>query len=337
MEGNLLSSASFGERHFKMEYRKLISFGKSSFIVSLPKSWIRQNKLKKGDLIYFEESGSNLFLQPRTSETGEEEKEITISVDGKDLRRIYRELISAYIQNYKTITFAGNEIKKNAKEIQNLTHNLVALEILEQDSKKIVTKDFLNLNNISTTQILRKMDVITRSMISDCKNMFEEDNCESIAQRDIDVNKFRFLIYRIAWFGIDNPSLIYRKLKLEQKDLISSWWLAMTIEAIADHAKKIAEHMKTIDLPEKKKNELVRLLGDLEALYLETMKAYYTQNVEMAHNILHERFKLIQECDHFYQKNKGAHTGIGYLVYDMKFFIATTYKICRIVYEGMPG
>ncbi len=48
-----------------MEYRKLISFGKSSFVVSLPKSWVTQNKMKKGDLVYFEDSGVNLLINTR--------------------------------------------------------------------------------------------------------------------------------------------------------------------------------------------------------------------------------------------------------------------------------
>ena len=52
-----------------MEYRKLISFGKSSFVVSLPKSWIKQNKLKKGDLIHFEDEGNNLVIKKKEEES----------------------------------------------------------------------------------------------------------------------------------------------------------------------------------------------------------------------------------------------------------------------------
>ncbi len=44
-----------------MEYRKLISFGKNSFVISLPKAWVRHSKLKKGDLIYVEEASDHLM------------------------------------------------------------------------------------------------------------------------------------------------------------------------------------------------------------------------------------------------------------------------------------
>ena len=51
-----------------MEYRKLISFGKNSFVVSLPKSWIKQNKLIKGDLIHISDNGSDLILSKKESD-----------------------------------------------------------------------------------------------------------------------------------------------------------------------------------------------------------------------------------------------------------------------------
>ena len=57
-----------------MEYRKLISFGKSSFVVSIPKPWINKQNLKKGDVLYFEETEENLILSAKEKETDEEKK-----------------------------------------------------------------------------------------------------------------------------------------------------------------------------------------------------------------------------------------------------------------------
>ena len=319
-----------------MEYRKLISFGKSSYVVSLPKSWVIQNKLKKGDLIYFEDSSNDLLLQARPNTEGEKEKEITINIDKKDLRRIQREIIAAYIQNYKTIILEGEEIKTKAQNIQRLIENLVALEVLEQDSKKMVAKDFLNLNDISLDQILRKMDVITRSMLKDCKEMFNEDNSDSIHHRDNDVNKFRFLIFRIVWFGMENPSLILKKLKLKQRDLLNYWWLAFSVEAIADYIKRISKYMRDIKLGPDQRQEFLRIFQTIDFMYHEIMKAYYTKNQEIAHKILNERFKVLQWLDDFEQKNRNIPL-IGNLAYNTKSLLVTTHAIGRIVYEGMPG
>lgn len=318
-----------------MEYRKLISFGKNSFVVSLPKAWVIQNKLKKGDSIYIDESSHNLVLQPRP-QAEPEEKEITITIDGKDIRRIQRELIAAYIQNYKLITLTGIEIKDKAKKIQGFVQNLVALEILEQDSKKVVAKDFLNLNDISIEQILRKMDIITRSMIKDCKTMFVEDNYENIYNRDNDVNKFRFLIYRIVWFGMENPSAVLKKLSLKQRDLFNLWWLSFSLESIADYTKRIARYMKDVKLIPKEQKEFITLLEQLEIMFSDSMKAYYTNNVELAHQVVQNRFDIIQQFDDFYQRNRNVYL-IGYLIYNTKSLAVAIHSIGRIVYQGMPG
>ena len=66
----------------------------------MPKSWVIQNKLKKGDLVYLEGKDNDLILSPRKENENIEEKSITILVDGKSLRRIQREIISAYIKDY---------------------------------------------------------------------------------------------------------------------------------------------------------------------------------------------------------------------------------------------
>src|SRR3989344_4564681 len=117
-----------------MEYRKIISFGKSSFVVSLPKAWVTQNKLKKGDLVCFDENGSELMLQAKKDEREDEEKKISINVDGKSTRRLQREIISAYVRDNKSITLLGNQIKDKHKDIQETIQSLMALEVMEHTS-----------------------------------------------------------------------------------------------------------------------------------------------------------------------------------------------------------
>ena len=72
-----------------MEYRKLIKFGESSFVVSIPKTWMTKNNLKKGDLVYFSENGNNeLIIAPQLKEEDKEEKKIIINADNKDIKKI---------------------------------------------------------------------------------------------------------------------------------------------------------------------------------------------------------------------------------------------------------
>ncbi len=320
-----------------MEYRKLISFGKSSFVVSLPKAWVVQNKLKKGATIYFESASTDkLIISSKGGEEENKNKEVKIEVDGKEIRRIQRELISAYIQNYKTITLVGNEIKEKAIKIQEFIQNLVALEVIEQDLKRIVAKDFLNLNDISLEQAMRKMDVIIRSMFIDCLESFNENFYENISLRDNDVNKFRFLIYRIISTALDNPSMILRKLNLDLKSVFNYWWMAYSLESIADRIKRISKTMPEIKLEPAEKAKFLVLLKNVESSYTDMMKAYYNGDIEKVHSILQDRNNIFEKLDNFDDDNSNVKK-VGYLIYNVKSLFVTVHTVGRIVYQGIPG
>src|SRR3989344_802603 len=147
-----------------MEYRKLIKFGNSSHIISLPNSWIRKNKLKKGALIYFEENGNGeIILAPKEINNKILDKEITIDITGKEINEVRRELSTAYINNYRIINVVGKDLNANSGNIKNSLRNFMAMEIMEQTSKNITAKDFLDMNSISIDEIIRKIDIIVRA------------------------------------------------------------------------------------------------------------------------------------------------------------------------------
>ena len=86
-----------------MEFRKLIKFGNSSYVVSLPKKWIIRNRLEKGAVIYIDEDkDGNLALAPGSN---------TPYISGGSTSTIFRNnandasLIT--ILNNGSITFAG--------------------------------------------------------------------------------------------------------------------------------------------------------------------------------------------------------------------------------------
>ncbi len=315
-----------------MEYRKLISFGKSSFVVSIPKDWVRKNKLKKGDLIYFEERDQDLVLSQQSAHNKQEDTEITILVDGKSIRRIQREIISAYIRDYKTITLIGEEIKDKAKEIQATIQNLMALEVMEQTAKKIVAKDFLDMNNISIFNLIKKMDIIIRAMIDDCEKMFVEDNSENISHRDNDLNRLSFLIFRIIDFGLENTSHIYKKHGLTSRNLLHLWWFTFNLETIGDEVKRVARYMKQTKLPKPQQERFLRLLEETKGAYLKILKGFHTHDPELVHSVLELKDKVIRDCEQFYLDNRKVEN-VGFLVEKLKSMITGMHNLGRVVYQ----
>lgn len=315
-----------------MEYRKLISFGKNSFVVSLPKSWVRQNNLQKGALIYVEEQENNLLLSLGSKqETVEKVKEIP--VDGRSVRRLKREIISAYIKDYKTIVLFGEELKDKAVDIQDTIQNLMALEVMEQTSRKLVARDFLDMSTISIVNLLRKVDVIIRAMLEDCEEMFTKDDYESILHRDSDINRLAFLIFRAVDFGLNNSAFIYKKQNLTSQKLLTYWWAVYHLEAIGDDVKRIARYMRMTHLEPKQRDCFLKLLATAKETYLRVLKGFYAEDVELVHAVLDLKEKLVDDCETFYQANKKVENA-GPLVDHLKSIITEIYSLGRVIYQS---
>ncbi len=282
-----------------MEYRKLIKFGNSSHIISLPLNWLKKNKLKKGDLIYFSENSNNeLILSPEIKDTELEPKEIIIDISGKTNVEVYREIISAYINSSTIIKIIGKDLDKRVNEVKEYIHKLVALEIIEQTKNTIVTKNFLDMNTISISDLIRKMDVTVRTMIADSKNMFNEDIFEDIYQRDENVNRLAFLAFRIIKYALTNPSFAF-SIKLTYPQLLIYWELAYNLEQIADEAKRIARFMRQVKLSKQEEKNLVEIYSRIENTYLDIMKAHHTGDKKIAFHIASIKKEITDECDKF--------------------------------------
>ncbi len=316
-----------------MGYRKLISFGKNSYVISLPKQWIKDCNLKKGDLIHVEESSDSLIVSPQSSEAKTEDKELTIYVDGKDIKQIKREIIGGYIRNNTTIILKGDSIKENAMVLQSVIQGLIALEVMEQTTKMIVAKDFLNIEGVSTKSVIRKMDIITRSMLSDCEKMFEEDNYENINYRDNDVNKLTFLIYRIVRFGLDNTFYMKKTFDLTPLNLLTLWGLAYDIESVADEAKRIARYLQRMSLNKKQQKEFLKILTEIRKSYLKMMKAFYDGDLVLVHEVFVRKSEIVKMCDEFYLKHRPVQW-VGFLIERTKGAIGHISHIGRVIYHG---
>jgi phosphate uptake regulator len=315
-----------------LDLRKLIAFGKNSFVVSLPKQWINQNKLKKGDHINIVESTEKLILSPHSVEERTEEKEIVILVENKSLKQIKREIINAYVLNNKTIILKGDDIKEKAKELQDIIQGLIALEVMEQTTTSIVARDFLNVESVSLKTLIRKMDIITRSMWSDCEKMFDEDLHKNIEHRDKDVNKLAFLIFRIVRFGLENPYMMKQKLELSSLDLLQMWLVAYNLESIADEAKRVARYMYRIKLSKEDKKEFLRILGMIKENYLRMLKAYYDKDLKLANLALDKRMEIVKVAEDFYLKNRDV-DWMGFMIERTKAAAGHTTSIGRAMYH----
>lgn len=315
-----------------MEYRKLIKFGNSSHIISLPNNWVKKNKLKKGDLIYFEENGNGeIVLNSEIKKERIEPKEIVVDLANKNNDEIKREIHSAYINNFNTINLIGRNLNEKEIMIRKILSNLMALEIVEHSENKIMLKDFLDMNKISIENMIRKIDILIRAILYDFKDVNNSQKFEAIYRKDYDVNKLTFLVYRAVKYTINNPSII-KDNKFDTWKLMNYWQLADRLERIGDEAKRIARALMNINLDSKEFKKLVDLLNRVENFYGGVMNAYHKSDVQALYRVLKLKDDLIKDCDDYFKLYKRKDL-VPSIIDKLKDMIDHIRTIARLLYN----
>ncbi len=290
-----------------MEYRKLISFGNSSYVVSLPKDWLEDQGLEKGDTVYLDVNGSDITLHPQEVGSKKQKVEKTINVDGHGLELIKRKIDSAYVNNADTIRIQGENLAGKTQQIKEVLERLVAMEIVEQNTKSIVVKSFLNTDEVDMKSILRKTDHIVTSMFEDLKEITQKPVIEAveisdhITQRDDDVNKMTFLIFRALNRNISHGR---SKQGVLAQDMLGLWGFNFFLENIGDLVKRVARMVAKCEDREAMKdfgNIIERIIDD----YKKTMRGYYTGNKETKYEVAANRHKLFNQCENFKEEYDG--------------------------------
>jgi len=313
-----------------VDYRKIIKFGNSSHVVSLPKTWLEKNNLKKGDSLFFEEHPEGLMLKANSGEEINSPKEILIKTDGKGSDNVTREVFAAYINGNNIINIQGKNLKSFTKDIREQLNNLAGMEIIEQTTNGIVAKDFLRIEDVLLMEIVKKMDITTRSILKEAIDCVGKDTVENINLKDMDINRLYFLVWRTIRSASKNSSMA-KTLGLKQSELISQWKLADSVENIADEGKRCARFF--IILNENKAKELPKikkLYKEIQTSFEKIMNSFYDDDKKTAHEISSRKKELISELEDL--SSRSDNVVVGKLIEKMKSMATNVKTIARLIY-----
>ncbi|NCC70861.1 hypothetical protein EOM09_04720 [bacterium] len=99
-----------------MQERKVIKFGNSSYVFTLPLEWVKLHNLDENGGINLIETKNSITIMPSLKRL---EKKASLNINEKPLKIFNRELISYYLKNYKYIEITGLNIKDNGSIMVN--------------------------------------------------------------------------------------------------------------------------------------------------------------------------------------------------------------------------
>lgn len=284
-----------------MEQRKIMSLGKSSLVISLPKQWVQLNNLKHGDVVSVAVNRDRSLIIYPTLKGGEEESTITLQVNyGEDAASITRKIIACYLNGYSYIKLISEKFfsVQQQKAIRNIAQMLY-LRILEADTREVQMATLIDESKASIEVAVSRIHKISSSMVKDAFEALKRQDASlarSVYTLDDEVDHFTFFLLRLLRMAASN-SFLANQLSLEAVDCLDYQTLIHRIEQIADQASGIAQHIIMFEGRHKSISDLLleRMASagyDALSLYEKGVNAFFEKDVKLANEVLEQQIKI---------------------------------------------
>lgn len=268
--------------------RRIQLTGGSTYIISLPSKWIKENRLEKGSELTIDESNGSLLLSHGEQEKAELVKKINI--DPKvDLENFQRVLTSVYISGFDSLIIQSSQyidhpLRETVKKFSRL---VMGVEIFEESSRTIVLQNVLDPASFPMANAVRRMSLNVETMIGDVVKGIEENDrklLESVIIRDDDVDRYMLYVYRVVNRG-----------KADNQNSIFFLIFSRILERIADHAVNICKLWLSA---EENKSNVAKPIADFmrksSGLYNEAVESYYGRKFEPLNGIISRKPEFME-------------------------------------------
>ena len=230
--------------------------GGSTYIISLPKNWVKELEIKVGDNVtIMKNSNRSLTLIPK-ERTVETEKTTAIILSGKKDSgdTIKRKIISAYLAGYKTIKIRTKGMRipaEHSRSIRELVRSaMIGTEIVESSSESMIIQILTRLPELSFETALKRMHLIASNMVVEAIEAVEEvdmSHADNVVNMDDEVDRFGLYVRRNLVLAVGNESILQDMGLRKSSDCLGYRAIVSRIERIADHAGLIAKRTKFVE------------------------------------------------------------------------------------------
>ena len=230
--------------------------GGSTYIISIPKSWIDEFKIKSGEnMTIVKNLNQSLTLYPQERE-GREKKNIAIITSSqKDSgNSIKRKIIAAYLSGYKIIKITTKGIRipiEQSNVIRDLVRtSMIGTEIVESSSESVTIQVLTRLPELSFDTALKRMYLMANNMVREAIESLEEADIvhgNGVVEMDDEVDRFGLYMRRNLVLAVADAKILQDMGLRKPSDCLGYNTIVSRIERIADHASLIAKRIKFLD------------------------------------------------------------------------------------------
>jgi|Deesub1362A_J573_1020465.scaffolds.fasta_scaffold00012_213 phosphate uptake regulator len=307
-----------------MEIRKVQKLGYSTIVVSLPRSWVKEKSIKKGDsvIVRVEEDGSlRIIPYNMGSEKTVYERYIVDVTNLSSKGLVERILIGNYLLGHDTITFKTSDKRMPAwvlEEVMDAINRLAGVEIVDQRLNEITVQCFIDPTKFKLKGLVRRMYTLIFSMIEGIRIFLTEGDDSIFSQ----ISGFETEADRLYWLVVRQLLLSQRSWRVAKEigvthpyHIVGNRAIVKALEDIADRIDDVGTELRRIpadwidrsrDEPDGAVRRLDGLLSEIDNMVGDSMQAFIELSIEKANDVINEAEKFkekTQEIDIWFISN----------------------------------
>lgn len=299
-------------------HRRVQRTGRDSYIISLPKNWVREVGLNKGSEVAFRVlDDASLILIPSKPEWKKVEetklKECRVLVEpNEDIQSVYRKVKSLYVSGAELIRIClkgKDNILKFKTAVNSLVRDtLLGSEIIDETPAEFVIQILVKYPEFPVEKAIRRMAIIALSAHMDAllilKNM-DESLIQNVMSAYNDVNRLNLYVVRQLKFGVERN--LFRELGFKTpKELLAYRIVVNDVKSIAENARNILNNIVAFKMMVENQTLFLKELIDEEVysqilsfnflarkLFEDSIRATFKWDYKQADNIISKTEALV--------------------------------------------
>lgn len=279
--------------------------GGSTYIISLPKDWIEELKIKVGEnMTIVKNSNQSITLFPRDQENDEKTIAVIYSSQKDSGDSVKRKIIAAYLAGYKTIQIKTKGMKipsEHSKSVRELVRSsMIGTEIVESSSDAMTIQILTRLPELSFETALKRMYLMAANMVKESIDALEErdtSHADEVVNMDDEVDRFGLYMRRNLVLAVGNENILQDMGLKRPSDCLEYRTIISKIERIGDHASLIAKRIKFIEdaIDPKIIIKIKKLSEKSLEVFEESINAVQNHDFQKGENVAEKVNKVIEE------------------------------------------
>ncbi len=172
--------------------RKLIQLGDSSFAITLPNHWIKENRLSKADEVKLTICNNEIIISNKDKK---EIKTVTLDLRGKSKKFCWFSISTQYMKGIEELEILCD--KDNIEAVKQIVDFLVGAVIISENNYELNVECISEPNENLKEKVLNKLIFKMRNLVEEAvTELLAKGSYEQFKEKDHELNRLFFYCIR---------------------------------------------------------------------------------------------------------------------------------------------